>query len=276
MKILLLTSMVYLLSVACIAISLKTPWTFMLKMGRWILFIGILFHFEYLFSIFFNQQRFFPTNVYQSHLSISALLAMVAFIMSCRKTGPFILLILLPFVILGLLVLAFYPHAETPVTLPSFWLWTHIVLMIFGEVLFAIAAAASIVYLLADYRLRKRQVSYIFAQIPSLPALDSFVGSLLGPGVLFLSSGMLMGFFFAKRYWADPWYLDPKVIFCVLTWLFYLFLIVMRRHSRSFEGRKSAQFAVIGFLAVLFLAWGVQKIFPSQHIGDPTHQSESP
>lgn len=227
-----------------------------LRAMRWTIGLGLLVHLSLLFS-----------NAFTIHLVTSVVLSAAGFFLTFRRSWIFLAVILYPLVIAILILSAFMaPMAADSADLPSPWLWIHILLMLVGEAFFLLAAVVSILYLIADHQLRRKQLSNFHAGLPSLSRMDSFLSECLWAGFTLLSVGMAIGFMFAKQFWEVGWLLDPKVLFCVLTWFVYAFLLSMRGFQPSFRGRRSAIVACIGLLAVIFLAWGVEMIFPSQHI----------
>jgi ABC-type uncharacterized transport system permease subunit len=237
----------------------------MMRLARWFLAIGLLLHFGELITLLRASGEFVPTSSYLSVLTITALTAAMCFILSFRRSKLLVIVILLPLISAGLLSLHFVSGAEVLSRPPSPWLWTHILSTLMGEVLFCFAAAASAVYLLAESRLKNREVSGFLTRLPSLPDIDSFLQELLLGGFYLLSLGMLLGFFFAREYWSAGWILDPKVLFCLLTWVGFAIILILRGALKNFRGRLSAKATIAGFICILFLSFGIDFIFPSQH-----------
>ena len=239
-------------------------WSFA-KLARWFLAFGLLLHLGELFTLLHASGHYFPTHSQASLLTITAFVSAICFGLSFRKSTLIFIVILLPMISAALVALYFVSDAAAVTPLPSPWLWTHILSTLLGEVLFCLAAASSIIYLIVESRLKHRQVSTFFARLPSLPEIDRFLSELLSVGFALLSLGMLLGFFFAREYWTPGWILDPKVLFCLLTWLVFAFILIFRVILKSFRGRRSSQATVIGFILIVFLTWGVDSFFHSQH-----------
>lgn len=257
--------LLYLISAALFYMYLKNSQFLILRLARWALTIGVVAHWGILISYLSETEVFFPTSTPQSILAISAFVATICLLLSARRTSLLVIVFLLPVICLSFVFLHFVSGFEVLAKPPSPWLWTHVLLTLLGEAFYFIAAVASIVYLLIERKLQRREVSQVFSMLSSLPALDRFLSELLLGGFVFLTLGMSMGFVFAGRFWEAGWLLDPKVLFCVLTWIVYATIHLLRIISVKFLGRRTAIAAVIGFVTVIFLSVGVDVLFPSQH-----------
>lgn len=90
-------------------------------------------------------------------------------------------------------------------------------------------------------------------------------------GFLFLTYGILTGSVWANEVWTTYWGWDPKEIWALLTWLFYLSFLGIR--GRRDKGKRLAEaiplltvlFTVGGFLFVLFTYFGVSFLLKSLH-----------
>lgn len=236
-----------------------------LRLMRWSWGLAVVLHLSFLISMLYLQRHFLPTQASESPVLLTAVLGIVGFVLSFRRSWLVLVLVLYPFIVGILLGFRMISPAELQAPLPTPWLWIHILLMLAGEAFFLLSAAVAVVYLAADYQFRARQPSGLFARIPSLAVVDRLSSEILWTGFILLSVGMPIGFLFAKQYWPVGWWLDPKVVMCVLTWIVYAGILGARLVSANFRGKRSATMACVGFLIVVFLAWGVEHFFPSQH-----------
>jgi len=242
--------------------SFSNTW---LRVGRWILGGGVVLHLSLLAGGTLEEGAFISSSLFTTHLKVTALGSIFCWSLSFRKN--FLTIVVVALVALALMLLGSFwgLQEKVQVPLPSVWLWAHIALMILGEVFFLFAAATSLVYLFVEKQLRHHEASGLFGRISSLDSVHNFLGELLLGGFVWLSLGMILGFFFARHYWSGSWVWDPKVLFCLLTWIVYACLLGMRFFSNAMTGKKTAILAVAGFVAVLFLSIGVTVLFPSQH-----------
>ena len=144
-----------------------------LRSGHWLLGFGLILQFGHLVTWFSAKDHIIPSNPLETYLAMTALLALLSWAVSLRRGLIVVPVVLLPMLVVVHICFAFYSPAEAQADLPSLWLWTHILLMILGEVFFFLGAAVSLVYLLADKSLRHQAGASIFARISSLPALES-------------------------------------------------------------------------------------------------------
>jgi len=245
----------YALTTLFIALYLKSLRFERLRFLRWFLFVTVILHLAV-----------FLTNSSDPRWITTSLLGVAAWSLSLRRSTLSIVLVLLPILVVVLLFDSFNRSDLSSGALPSPWIWVHVLLMIAGETLFVLSAAVSMVYLAASREMKISKKMAFFSRISNLPAMEALLQELIFVGFLFLSAGMGMGFFFAKQYWEVGWLLDPKVLACVATWLLYASLLILRQMRSGMKGKRSAQIAVVGFLCILFLAWGVDRFFPSQHL----------
>lgn len=84
---------------------------------------------------------------------------------------------------------------------------------------------------------------------------------LVYPGFTFLTIGMLLGAFWAKIAWGNYWAWDPKEIWALISWLFYLLVIHVHKHLPS-KKKLLARLMVLS-LAVLLITWLGIKYLPS-------------
>jgi len=91
------------------------------------------------------------------------------------------------------------------------------------------------------------------------------LGRLMLAGVFSLSFGILLGGFFAERFWTGPWWLDAKVLFAHFTWLIYFLIILIRWLKPSWRGQRSAWLASISFFLVLIVSGAIDLAFHTKH-----------
>ncbi len=235
--------------------------------------LGFLIHVYFLVDVLIENDGSFQAASRISQFLVTGLAALVALILVFRKKSILVAIILLPLVAISLTVLTWVAERYAPAALPSAWLWTHIGLMVVGEVLFAIAATLAGAYLFIYRKLRRKHGLHVLTSVSSLPALDQTIGVLLNIGFVLLSMGLTLGLLFAHQFWEGDWWKDWKVIFATLIWTSYGLLISMRLALISFRGYRSAVGAVLSFLAILVFSVVLGHYFPSQHLGLPSDSS---
>lgn len=102
------------------------------------------------------------------------------------------------------------------------------------------------------------------ASLPSLEKLDSLIYRTVGLATAGLLILLVTGAIWANESWGRYWGWDPKETGALVAWLSYLGYL----HSRithGWAGRRSAYFALVGFLLVIFTYLGVSYLLPGMH-----------
>lgn len=114
--------------------------------------------------------------------------------------------------------------------------------------------------LLKNRSLKTKKLSAYIDYLPPLESLDALMSRLIAVGFPFLSLGLLLGFFMAHQSWSSGWQSDPKVLFALLSWLWYALLLFFRQVF-GWRGKRLAWLNIFGFAVVLLTLIGVH----SQH-----------
>jgi cytochrome c-type biogenesis protein CcsB len=104
----------------------------------------------------------------------------------------------------------------------------------------------------------------ILEAIPSLDALDNLTYRAVTIAFPLLTLMLITGAVWANESWGRYWGWDPKETWALITWLFYA-TFLHTRITHGWKGRRSAIFAVIGFVSVMFTYLGVSFILPGLH-----------
>jgi ABC-type transport system involved in cytochrome c biogenesis permease subunit len=104
----------------------------------------------------------------------------------------------------------------------------------------------------------------IRAALPSAETLDSLMYKLAGVTFAGLALLLMTGAIWANESWGRYWGWDAKEVGALVAWLTYAGFL----HSRiaySWKGRRSAYFAIVAFLFVIFTYLGVSYLLPGLH-----------
>ena len=104
----------------------------------------------------------------------------------------------------------------------------------------------------------------IRAMLPSAETLDGLMYKLGGITFAGLALLLMTGAVWANESWGRYWGWDAKEVGALVAWLTYAGFL----HSRiayGWRGRRSAYFAVIAFLFVIFTYLGVSYLLPGLH-----------
>ena len=113
-----------------------------------------------------------------------------------------------------------------------------------------------------------RSWSRVGGVLPSLEEIDHNVYRTVAFGFPLLTLVIITGAVWAQYVWQRWWSWDPKETASLVTWLIYAGYLHGRR-QRTWTGRSSALFAVVGFLAVLFTFAGVNFLNSAHAYGAP-------
>lgn len=131
----------------------------------------------------------------------------------------------------------------------------HIMLMIIGYVLFLASAVGSIVFLILKRYRWTNKVEELRKAVLSTRETQSRI--YLAAGLLFVTLGLLVGTFQAKKAWGSYWNWDPKQIGSCIVWLFYfaLNLASLKLPKEKQRGLIIAVFSIIGVFLMGFNYW---------------------
>ena len=181
-----------------------------------------------------------------------------------RSLGPF----LMPAALVFLLFAALQTSPARPnapeLKGPVFAL--HVTLNMLAYAAFAVACALSLLYVVVGRSLKKRTLSGAASRLPSLSYLERANRTSLSLGILSLSAGLLLGFFWASRMWRGEhplWVLDPKIWFALATLAFYVF--VLARAHRGAAPVSTARLSIAGFVLVLLSYTAVNVLVSKLH-----------
>jgi cytochrome c-type biogenesis protein CcsB len=185
---------------------------------------------------------------------------LVEFRFRIHVLGSFVL----PIVLISLLSGAVLPtELRSPDTvLHKAWVYIHTALALLGAVAFAIAFLVGVMYLIQERLLKSKQFNNLYAKLPSLDLLDdlNYKAVILGFGLL--TMGIIIGAWGAG--YVSGWYWDPREIFSLAIWMFYL-MVLHGRITVGWRAKKAAYLAIIGFVGVIFSFIGVDLIWKGQH-----------
>lgn len=236
------------------------------KLGRMFLLIGAVLHGAGFVARYFAAGYTPITSLFES-LTFYAFAIVVIFLAfeiryHLRVLGAFVAPLAFAFSVFA----AFLP-GEVKVLAPaldSYWLPVHVLLLFFGNAVFAVAFGAAIMYLLMEKELKRKRIGAIFKRLPSLGVLDEINYRCLTIGFPLLTLGIITGSIWAEYAWGSYWSWDPKEVWSLITWLLYAALL----HGRltvGWRGRKAAILAIAGFCAILFTFLGVNLLLPGLH-----------
>lgn len=135
------------------------------------------------------------------------------------------------------------------------WIELHAALAIFSYGVFAILSLVSIMFLIQQHGLKKKQFKGVYQILPSVQQLDLMAKRLLITGVIVLSASLVFGAVF----WVENFDRVPvfKLTATCLIWLGYLTVFVLRVQKKLVT-RRHAIATIILFLLAMASLWPVQ------------------
>jgi ABC-type transport system involved in cytochrome c biogenesis permease subunit len=124
------------------------------------------------------------------------------------------------------------------------WLAVHVVAILLGYAALLFTAAASVVYLVQERRLKRKSTSSYLRVLPPLGTLDDLISKSLGAGFAFVTIGIVIGSIWAFVEMGTRWIVDSSIAISFLTWLVYLALVFFRVSS-GWRGRKTAILSIV-------------------------------
>ena len=141
------------------------------------------------------------------------------------------------------------PEAVTSPVLTRNLLIIHIVAVMGGLVLFALACLFSVAYLYQERKIKTRLLDVKESRLPSLASLEHLNHKAITLGFFFLSAGILLGVLVSAMHNLPLRLFNWRQIIPALTWLVYAaFLIEHTLQSR--RGRFAAFWSIGGFIFV--------------------------
>ena len=144
------------------------------------------------------------------------------------------------------------------------WLDFHVFTTFISYAAFAIAFGLSLMYLLRVWFDERKKTSRLVETFPEARVLDEMSYRTIAWGFPFLLIGIVSGAMWANYAWGTYWSWDPKETWSLITWFIYA-AYLHARVARGWRGKRAAYISIAGFLAVIFLYWGVSFILPGLH-----------
>jgi cytochrome c-type biogenesis protein CcsB len=100
--------------------------------------------------------------------------------------------------------------------------------------------------------------------LPPLKSLDALLYRTVGVAFPLLSLLLITGAVWANESWGRYWGWDSKEVGALVSWMAYAGYL-HTRIAHGWRGRRSAYFALLGFVLVVFTWLGVSFLLPGLH-----------
>jgi ABC-type uncharacterized transport system permease subunit len=197
-----------------------------------------------------------PVNAFHESISLCAfLIALVFLIVYWRYRFESLGVFMFPLVF----VMTLAGALQNPVsrwsspTVRDAWLLVHIALVLVGYAALLLMAVVSVVYLIQERHLKRKQPVAFSNHLPPLGTLDELISRSMAIGFVLITLSVIAGSTWAFFESGTKWISEPKIVISLLTWAFYLVMVFLRV-SAGWRGRRAA-FMAIGVLGFSALTW---------------------
>lgn len=209
------------------------------------------------------------------------LLMTAVFLFSFFLKAKYILVYITPIVILNLLISFAAPHLmiKSPFqnNLNMSILLVHIILILIGDSLFALAFVISLIYIFQERRIKLKKNLKLFDKKNTqfdkvfyrgkgynLELLDDINYLCLKIGFPLITVGIATGMYLSSTILRSFINARPIEIVSLITWLIYAILL-HERISKGVRGKRAAVFSIVGFLFVICSICFSVFLFPEFH-----------
>ena len=154
--------------------------------------------------------------------------------------------------------------------LDNWRVWFHVVLIMLANAGYAVAAAASAIYLLQEWQIKRHRTNMVFRRLPSLAQADRLAKRAIAVAFPVYTAGIFLGVLRAiEKAPTVPslasWWLDPRVMLAGVVWAVYGSYLVLRFRD-ALDGRRAAWLSLVGFALVIVTAILARTVASGFHI----------
>ncbi len=151
-------------------------------------------------------------------------------------------------------------HGHVLIPGTSGWGYTHIIFSLLGEAFAICACAVSVMYLLQQQALKKKQLARINSATPPIDKLERTLIASLWVGFTFITLALISGAIYTQFFLATiTSSLGTKIVWAMAVWLWYL-ITLLARNIFNVSGRKIAWMSLWGFLLLMIALFGLTGI----------------
>lgn len=220
--------------------------------------IGLIFNIAEIVLRYLNTESAPVTTLYDVMKMVSLSFGITYFILYAKYRRPLIGLFISPFMVISSIVAIYFPPNVMPSysAVDSIWRYVHLPFIILGTTFLVAAFIASLMYLIQESQLKKKNFGFIFQRFPALDTIAGINDTSLQIGFYFFTIGTALGFVWMLQNNLESILSSAKIIFSILTWFLYAVLMILKRR-KPMTPRQTAQWTVIGFILILVTYVGV-------------------
>src|SRR5450432_1162124 len=248
---LLLTALVYILSLGSYAQFLRTGREIAGRLGTLFLGLGLVAHYFALLERSRGLHTVPYHDLYGSMSLFGWLLALTYLGLELfhrqRAVGAFPV----PFILAFFLAANLAPTDRlTPTVAHGVVFALHVTLSILAYAAFALSFILSLIYLIEERLLRSRKLSNVVWRLPSLELLERMSHSSVLTGVISIAIGTVLGFIWVDRLTGQYWFYDPKYVITLVVLFLYLLYFQLAR-TTAWRGARASKLCVFNFFVVV-------------------------
>lgn len=204
------------------------------------------------------------TNLYESLLIFSWGIAAISLYLIIKRRLTYTAAVTLPTISAALIYAAQMDRTIHPLppALQSSWLFIHVSLAIIAYGAFAVSGGLGVLYLILHHSLPRAQDQNLTLQ--RMETVDKLIFTTVIAAFPCLLLVIITGSVWAQQAWGSYWSWDPKETWALITAIVYALFIHARLQWR-WQGQRSAWFAIVGFIVVLFCYLGVNLLMSGLH-----------
>lgn len=221
-----------------------------------ILALGAVLHTAAMFLRGFSFSRCPINNLYEATIFVAWTIVVAYLAIGCIQRLRFLGAFASP-LLFAVGVFALMPALDVQAARPVFsngWESLHAALILLAYGGFGLSAVAASMYLMQERNLKLHKAKAILAFVPPIQRLELVTSSVVTTGFALLTAGLLVGSWWLRKERGYFFSGDPKILWSVAVWLFYLGLLVGHRWFAQ-VGRRFAWAVVGSFAFVLLTFW---------------------
>ncbi len=218
------------------------------RLGIWALIGGMVLHVVSIADRWIELKLTPVTNFQESLSAFGLALAVIFIVMNWRLRRAVIGAFVAPLIAVMLVSALMVPPegGAIPEALRSVWLPIHISMAFLGDAALAVAAAAGVLYILLERKMKRKEFGGLFGRMPSLETLDSLSFNLVRFGFVLLTLAILTGTLWAGQQWSAYFSWEPRQTSAMVVWVLFAGLI-FSRWLVGWRGRRAAIITIVGF-----------------------------
>ncbi|NMG44902.1 cytochrome C biogenesis protein [Aromatoleum toluvorans] len=126
----------------------------------------------------------------------------------------------------------------------------HFIMAMLAYSVFTLAALHAMLMAIAERQLHSGRLTKTFANLPPLLTMETLLFRLIGIAFILLTLTLTSGVVFSEALFGQPFRLDHKTVFAIVSWLLFGALLVGRR-AWGWRGRVALRWTLAGFTTLV-------------------------